>query len=100
MNVDFLSTASVVSIYHQVLLLVCQKISLDWSNMAWIVLSRRYFDKNEKCESGMMVDSVDILMLSLEPDNMFVEVDIMSNIFFVGSIYCSELDRITESRRM
>ena len=44
----------------------------------------------------MVVASVDILLFSLEIDQVLVEGDIISNKVFVGLVYCSVIDRRTD----
>ena len=56
-----------------------------------------YLVTKGEVEYGMVVDSVEIVMLSLDPDCVFAEGDIMSNKVFVGIVYCSEFNRRTES---
>ena len=45
----------------------------------------------------MIVDSVNILMFSVEPYCVLVEEDIMENEVFVGIVDFSKIDRRTES---
>ena len=52
--------------------------------MACILVSRIYLVKKSEEEIRMVVNSVVIVMLSLDPDQIFVEVDIMMNRLFNG----------------
>ena len=62
-----------------------------------IEVSRIYLVAKIEVKVVTVVNSVDILMLSLDLDNVFVQGYITRNIFFVGVLYCSEFDRRTKS---
>ena len=55
------------------------------------MISKTFFDTNGDGGVGIVVASVDILIFSLYPDSVFVEVDIMMNISFSGFVDCSIL---------
>ena len=60
---------------------VLKRDSLEWSNMACILVSSIYLVKKYEGEVVMLVNFVYIVMLSLDLDRIFVEGDIMTNIF-------------------
>ena len=65
--------------------------------MAWIVVSSTALVTKVEGKVWMVVASVEIVMSSLEMENVFVEGYIMGNIFFVGPVDFSEFNRRTES---
>ena len=65
--------------------------------MAWIVVSSTALVTKVEGKVWMVVASVEIVMSSLEMENVFVEGYIMGNIFFVGPVDFSEFNRRTKS---
>ena len=52
--------------------------------MSWIVLTKKYFGTNGGFDVEIVVDSVDGVVLFLDPDFVSMDGDIMSNIVFLG----------------
>ena len=66
--------------------------------MAWILVSRTALVTKCEGRSGMVVDSVELLMFKVYSYRVLVEGDIMRNKVFVWLVDCSGIDRRTESR--
>ena len=62
--------------------LCCSKVRSDLATFSWSLVSKGYFYINGEGEVGIFVDSVEIVMFSVDPDCMFVVEDITRNISF------------------